>query len=653
MPGLYFRCYTFNSQLFMKKLLLSAFSLFFLTKGASAQLSVTKVQENYLVCQTWGFLKYFHSEVSTCAVNWDSVLVSTLSRIDTTASTASFNAVLNDMIDAAGPMAPAQTAPPAPEDARNQDFSWFSDPLLDNSVVSKLNVVKDNFRPHAGCYIDYGTTTGYLAFNNENMLIPNPDFPDSQYRRLVLFRYWNFIRYFNPNNAIMDRSWDATLRDFIGRFDTLSSTTSYHLSLLRMSRYLDDTHAAGAVSPYTRSYFGTFSLPVSLVEVDTFSVIDRVFYPVPGIDTGDVVLAFNGVNMRDYREQFRQYLPASNETMAFVYANFRFLRGPQNSTVDLLIQKADGSKSTVTLKRDMSLADYFAEYSRLSGPAWKITDCGYGYVNMGLLQLPDVAAMYQDLKNAPAIIFDVRNYPNGTMDEIAKYILPATVAFAQVAIPDVLNPGTYTFLAMTTGTFNPDWYQGKVYLLFNEKTQSHAEFTVMALEKHPNARKIGSQTSGADGNVTGIALPGGFSVSFSSIGVLYPDGTDTQRTGIVPDTLVRPTLKGIREHRDELMEAAFGNCRTVSITENDAFADLSAVLSPNPAVSDARLTLAGPEIPSGAVLLLTDLTGRQVRAIPVNSRNVTIERGGLSKGLYFYSLVRNGERLAGGRLVFE
>jgi C-terminal processing protease CtpA/Prc len=35
-----------------------------------------------------------------------------------------------------------------------------------------------------------------------------------------------------------------------------------------------------------------------------------------------------------------------------------------------------------------------------------------------------------------------------------------------------------------------------------------------------------------------------------------PDGRETQRIGIVPDIEVKPTIKGVREGRDELLEKA-------------------------------------------------------------------------------------------------
>ena len=43
---------------------------------------------------------------------------------------------------------------------------------------------------------------------------------------------------------------------------------------------------------------------------------------------------------------------------------------------------------------------------------------------------------------------------------------------------------------------------------------------------------------------------------FSSVKVLYPDGTDTQRRGVRVDIEVRPSVDGIRNNRDEVLEYA-------------------------------------------------------------------------------------------------
>ena len=67
---------------------------------------------------------------------------------------------------------------------------------------------------------------------------------------------------------------------------------------------------------------------------------------------------------------------------------------------------------------------------------------------------------------------------------------------------------------------------------------------------------MGSRTSGADGQITSIAVPGGISVGFTGQGVRFPDGRRLQRTGLIPDIEVKPTIAGIRDGRDEELEAA-------------------------------------------------------------------------------------------------
>ena len=99
-------------------------------------------------------------------------------------------------------------------------------------------------------------------------------------------------------------------------------------------------------------------------------------------------------------------------------------------------------------------------------------------------------------------------------------------------------------------------YTGKIVILVDEVSQSQAEYTTMAFRAAPNATVVGSTTAGADGNVSAIPLPGGLRSMISGIGVFYPDKKPTQRVGIVADIEAKPTLRGIRSGRDEVLEAA-------------------------------------------------------------------------------------------------
>lgn len=145
------------------------------------------------------------------------------------------------------------------------------------------------------------------------------------------------------------------------------------------------------------------------------------------------------------------------------------------------------------------------------------------------------------------------------MYKICSYLLPEPVAFAKILVPDADNPGMFYFyspMEMATEKSNPDFYKGRMVILFNEKTKSHAEFTCMAFQTAPDCISIGSQTAGADGNTIRVSIVGGISASFSAVGVFYPDGRPPQWIGILPDIMVNPTIKGIREGHDEVLEKA-------------------------------------------------------------------------------------------------
>jgi C-terminal processing protease CtpA/Prc len=94
-----------------------------------------------------------------------------------------------------------------------------------------------------------------------------------------------------------------------------------------------------------------------------------------------------------------------------------------------------------------------------------------------------------------------------------------------------------------------------VVILVNENTQSQAETTVMMLKQHPKAKVIGGYTSGANGDVI-IFNIADLETCFTGLGAYYPNGTETQRIGIIPDIIIKPTVKGIQEGKDEVLERA-------------------------------------------------------------------------------------------------
>jgi GTPase SAR1 family protein len=73
---------------------------------------------------------------------------------------------------------------------------------------------------------------------------------------------------------------------------------------------------------------------------------------------------------------------------------------------------------------------------------------------------------------------------------------------------------------------------------------------------------IGTPTRGAIGEVTNTVLPGGVQVNFAAEERRRADGRPVQDVGIVPEVWAPPTISGIREGRDEVLEKAIEFLKT-------------------------------------------------------------------------------------------
>jgi C-terminal processing protease CtpA/Prc len=156
------------------------------------------------------------------------------------------------------------------------------------------------------------------------------------------------------------------------------------------------------------------------------------------------------------------------------------------------------------------------------------------------------------------LIIDIRNYPSQfVVFALGALLVDHETPLARFTVGELSNPGAFHWTEPVSLSPQTPHYGGKVVILVGEISQSQAEYTTMAFRAAPHAMVVGSTTSGNDGNVSPIALPGGLHAMISGIGVFYPDKRPTQRIGIVPDVAVRPTIAGIRAGRDEVLEEAW------------------------------------------------------------------------------------------------
>lgn len=188
---------------------------------------------------------------------------------------------------------------------------------------------------------------------------------------------------------------------------------------------------------------------------------------------------------------------------------------------------------------------------------YKLLDGNIGYITLATIRGGDILNIKREFKNTKGIIIDIRNYPSTFVPFLlGSYFVSDETPFVKFTIGSVVNPGEFTYTDNLKIPKAEETYQGKLVILVNEYSLSQAEYTAMAFKAGGNTTIVGSTTAGADGNVSTIFLPGGLRTMISGIGVYYPDGTETQRVGIIPDIKIEPTIKGIKAGNDEVLEKA-------------------------------------------------------------------------------------------------
>ena len=320
---------------------------------------------------------------------------------------------------------------------------------------------------------------------------------------------------------------------------------------------IDDSHAYYATKQ-TADFFGRKSLPIKYELINDVAIIsayyDKALAEKDDLKIGDIITKVDGKTVGDIFSDKSKFINGSNILQKKKNSRNAIFHGSSDSVKINFIRNNKESEKMVHrfLFRD------FKQEAKKSIPKYKILPQNIGFVNMGILEKQDVTKMMDSLKGTKSIIFDIRNYPRGTFQLISKYISSKEQDFYKVIIPDLKYPGKFIWrdANSTSGQNGALKYKGKIILLVDENTQSHAEFTAMALQKGDNVTTIGRQTSGADGNVSKLKTVDNGETRFTGIGIFYPDKSITQRVGIKIDIQVPRTIEDISQQRDEILERA-------------------------------------------------------------------------------------------------
>ncbi|MDI5898552.1 S41 family peptidase [Flavobacterium yafengii] len=536
----------------MKKKILLLILICFSFNCLIAQQEISDTKKLATIAKIYGFLKYYHPEVGKGKYDWDNEFIKYLPQVLEANDKESLSKIYNNWINRLGKIEKCKNCD---SDQllfdKNFNLSWTQDSEIFNTeLTAKLKYIEENRFQGENFYV---TTepVGTIKVTNEPVY-QNFSYPSEEYRLLGLFKYWNIIEYFYPYKYLTDQKWDSVLTEMIPKFRSASNKEDYQSLVKELIAKLDDTHAWVSFNAEKVKY-----LPVKISNIDNKAVVSGFYNDslakVNNLKLGDILLKINDVNIQEETEKKSKYISGSNANIKIRQTYQEILLG-KDSIITLTIER---NNQIEKIQANRYNFDDFKYWDSPKAVKTKSINEKIGYINMASIKGADVSDIFKSFENKKVIIIDLRNYPASIYKLLSKHLNSEKRDFSKIYSPNMDYPGMFRYKEnLQTGIKNSKNFKGKVILLVNDESISKSEFTAMAIQTADNVITIGNQTAGADGNVVIFEYIGGYKTAISGNGILYPDKTETQRKGIKIDIEIKPTIEGLKQGRDEILDKA-------------------------------------------------------------------------------------------------
>jgi hypothetical protein len=392
-----------------------------------------------------------------------------------------------------------------------------------------------------------------------------PEFgPMDRYARLAgVMQLWGALRYFFPYSDVVPIDWNAALGDALRQAATSADASTYYETLSGLTTVLRDDHAWIRADLAQRDREWVPPLRLALQNGHAYAVPRLTeageVCAAPAIPAGSEVLTIDGQTIERRRQAIMAIHRTGTDTAQRHYDEDRLLAGMAAQPARLEYRASDGVAHGIGLSR--TLKSY--ELSCPAGkPALYALAPQVWYVDLDRVNDKDMTQAMPQLLAANAIIFDVRNYVN---------IRPTLLG--HLSATELVGPRTD--IAWLHRPDHPEWESlqariapqsprltAKAYFLVGGRTISYAETYVQIVKHYRLGTVIGERTAGSNGDIATMALSGGYTAYWTGLRVLWQDGARFHAQGVEPDITVVPTLNGLVQGRDEVLEAALTRAMT-------------------------------------------------------------------------------------------
>ncbi len=539
------------------------------------QFSYAKENSHYEIIKVWNFLKYYHPDLASGKINADSLFLNNITRSYNNINDAisSFTKELDNNFVEKNTYKQAKDIL-----ILNQNFDWYQkNPRITKSNKKLLvNIYKNRYRGNSHFYIP---KEGYISEipNEKNYEFSTSENLPQNYRLLTLAKIIGAIDYLYPHKYLMSKNSDQILENLVEECLYVNKRKDFEIILAKAVATMEDTHAFrfynqlnNKIEIFHISLFAPFDFQV---REDYILVTDLIISEIcekANIAVGDKITVINGKKIQDIIDEKNKLLSTSNkEGLLYLLSEYQNNliwvdnTGSKNITIqkknntETIQSKIDLINPTDKTKIDIVLSYLKEKQQNKRKKALTHPDIGYFRIDQTFSLIENIedekinAEMEKLFRNAlskKAIVFDMRGYPDWggfVYTYVYSYFSNKNNFFGKYYQQNLNNVGTFLYNENVETYFpkeklyNTNRYTGKVFIIVNQETLSASEWNTMNLQHiFPQAITIGQQTAGADGDIKKLVLPGNYTLEFTGNGVFYPDGDQTQKTGVKIDKKV-------------------------------------------------------------------------------------------------------------------
>ena len=447
-----------------------------------------------LLGRVWGFVKYHHPTIADGKKNWDYELLRFLPGF-LAAKPESREELLLKWVNDLGEFDVVDSNPMASADVKLEpDLKWFES-IQSTELVKKLNQIQKANRGESHYYVAF-KRVGNPIFLEESY--EQFRYPDAGFRLLALYRHWNMVQYYFPYRELTDKNWNQVLTEMIPRFANAKDALEYQRAAMELISCVQDTHAQlYGPDEIVSKFHGIRQVPIKvrfieneLVVTDLLSLDDSEKVK---LEVGDVVTSIDGMSVADWIADRGRYHWASNKpTKLRNIANAILRTNNQQLSLGIKNGKATKSVTLETIKRG-SYGKLVSEKNNARKP-WETLEGKIAYLYPGSLQPDDVKTrtVRGNLRDKDALVIDLRGYPSQfIVFTIGNRLMPEATQFVKLSKAIAKTPGAFAMMDyLPLGRKNRNAFRGKIAILIDERTQSQAEYTAMAMRVAPPSKGV-------------------------------------------------------------------------------------------------------------------------------------------------------------------